>query len=116
MEVEWTEKEDEIILQAWVDGKNEDNIAHSPQFEGKCQCDIRQRFKHLYGEKGPSYRQLMGMEESRPLPHALDKALGKIYLDVEVDLCVAVSQCCSISMFKLGVAAREWRGKNEAGP
>jgi hypothetical protein len=77
MEVEWTEKEDEIILRAWVDGKSEDDIAHSLRFEGKYQCDIRQRFKHLYREKGPMYRRLMGMEESRTLPHALDKALGK---------------------------------------
>lgn len=39
MEVEWTGKEDEIILQAWVDGKSEDYIAYSLHFEGKYQCD-----------------------------------------------------------------------------
>lgn len=76
-EVEWSEKEDEIILQAWIDGKSEDDIAHSLRFEGKYLCDVRQRFKHLHKEKGPMYRRLMGMEVSRPLPHALDKALGK---------------------------------------
>ena len=76
-EVSWSEKEDEIIIQAWVDGKGEHDIAHSLRFEGKYQCDIRQRFKHLYREKGPVYRRLTGMEDSRPLPHALDRALGK---------------------------------------
>ncbi|KAF3047210.1 hypothetical protein E8E11_004324 [Didymella keratinophila] len=76
-EVVWSEEEDKTILRAWVNGKSEDEIAHSLRFEGKYQCDIRQRFRHLYREKGPMYRRLMGMEESRPLPHALDKALGK---------------------------------------
>lgn len=69
--------EDETILRAWIDGKSEDDIVHSLRFEDKYQCDIRQRFKHLYREKGPMYRRLMGMEESRTLPHVLDKALGK---------------------------------------
>ncbi|KAJ4384530.1 hypothetical protein N0V86_000129 [Didymella sp. IMI 355093] len=76
-EVRWTEKDDGMIVRAWIDGKSESDIAHSLQFEGKYQCDIKQRYKHLFREKGPVYRRLMGMEENKLLPHALDKALGK---------------------------------------
>lgn len=76
-EVKWNEKEDETIIQAWIEGKSEDDIMHSVRFKGKYQCDVRQRYKLLLREKGPVYRRLMGMEESMPLPHALDKALGK---------------------------------------
>ncbi|KAF1929033.1 uncharacterized protein M421DRAFT_4849 [Didymella exigua CBS 183.55] len=78
-EVEWSEKEDETIVQAWIDGKSEDDILHSVRFEGKYQCDVRQRYRLLLREKGLVYRRLMGMKESRPLPHGLDKALGKKY-------------------------------------
>lgn len=76
-EVKWSEKEDGVIIQMWIDGKNEDEIVHCVRFEGKYQCDVRERYRLLLREKGPVYRQLMGMGESRPLPHALDKALGK---------------------------------------
>lgn len=78
---------------------------HSLRFEDKYQCDIRQRFKHLYREKGPMYRRLMGMEESRPLPHVLDKALGKKkYAWMEQ----SVLLFCRTWVFKLEEAASGW--------
>ena len=76
-EVKWTEKEDEVIIQAWVDGKDEEEIIESVRFEGKYKCDVRERKRLLFREKGPIYRRLMGLDEGKPVLNALEKALGK---------------------------------------
>ena len=76
-EVVWTEKEDMAILEAWVDGKNDDEIVKTLAFKEKYECDIRERRRQLCREMGPVYKRLMGMKEEQPVLGALEKALGK---------------------------------------
>lgn len=76
-EVTWSEAEDEVILNVWMKGRDEDELVKGVMFEGKYGCDVRERIRVLRREEGPIYRRLMGLEESKPLPHALERALGK---------------------------------------
>lgn len=62
-EVTWSHQEDEAILQAWKDGKDEEEIVQSMKFEGKGKPDIRQRYKLLRREMGPIYRRVMGLDD-----------------------------------------------------
>ncbi len=76
-EVEWSEEEDETILKAWIDGKDEEEIVECARTKGKYKCDVRERYKVLVREKGTIYRRLMGLDQAKPAPHALERALGK---------------------------------------
>lgn len=76
-EVEWTEKEDSEILTAWVEGKNDDEIAKTLKLTGKYERNVRQRRIQLCKERGPLYMRLMGLKEDQPVPDAMDTVLGK---------------------------------------
>lgn len=76
-EVQWSEKEDEKILRAWVDGKDQETIVDCLEFEGKYKCDVRERYRLLLREKGPIYGRLMGLDGKKPAATALDQALGE---------------------------------------
>ncbi|KAJ4986871.1 hypothetical protein SVAN01_07676 [Stagonosporopsis vannaccii] len=76
-EVNWSNEDDEAILRAWKDGKDEEDIVQSMKFEGKGKGDTRERCKLLRREKGPVYSRVMDLDEVKAAPHALDWTLGR---------------------------------------
>ncbi|KAJ8115581.1 hypothetical protein OPT61_g2799 [Boeremia exigua] len=76
-EVKWSEEEDETILRVWKSGKNKEELIECVRFEGKFKCDVQDRYRVLLRERGAVYRRVMGLDEAKPVPHALDRALGK---------------------------------------
>ncbi|KAH6637779.1 hypothetical protein C7974DRAFT_148270 [Boeremia exigua] len=57
--VQWSEAEDEAIMQAWVNGHDEREIFQIVKLEGKHQGDVLNRRRLLVRERGAIYQRSM---------------------------------------------------------
>ncbi|KAF9701653.1 hypothetical protein EKO04_000782 [Ascochyta lentis] len=73
----WTEEEDEEILRAWKELKEDEELVDPLNGIGGFYRNVGERRKQLCKEMGPVYKRVMGMDEHKPVQGALEKAVGK---------------------------------------